>query len=97
MPESKTTDTVIASERSQKSLSRYGWAPTGRPRRPVLFVNPTSGGGKAVRAGVAERARERGIEVIVLSPGPERLAALGVLRPRAQVIRTPSAQQLRLQ
>jgi diacylglycerol kinase family enzyme len=40
-----------------------------------LFVNPTSGGGKAVRAAVPERARERGIEVIVLSPG-QNLAAL---------------------
>jgi hypothetical protein len=39
--ESKTTDTVIASVRSQKNLSRYGWAPADRPRRPVLFVNPT--------------------------------------------------------
>jgi diacylglycerol kinase family enzyme len=40
-----------------------------------LFVNPTSGGGKAVRAAVPERARERSIEVIVLSPG-QNLAAL---------------------
>jgi diacylglycerol kinase family enzyme len=40
-----------------------------------LFVNPTSGGGKAARAAVAERAQERGIEVIVLSPG-QNLAAL---------------------
>jgi hypothetical protein len=73
--ESNTSDPVIASERSQKRLPRYGWAPADRPRRPVLFVNPTSGGGKVVRAGVAERARERGIEVIVLSPG-QNLAAL---------------------
>jgi diacylglycerol kinase family enzyme len=73
--ESKTADPVIPSERSQKTLSRYGWAPGDPLRRPVLFVNPSSGGGKAVRAGVAERARERGIEVIVLSPG-ENLSAL---------------------
>jgi hypothetical protein len=65
--ESKTPDTVITSERARKKLSRHGWAPADRPRRPVLFVNPTSGGGKAMRAGVAERARERGIEVIVLN------------------------------
>ena len=37
-------------------------------RRPVLFVNPTSGGGRAVHAGVHERARERGIDVIILRP-----------------------------
>jgi diacylglycerol kinase family enzyme len=41
------------------------------PRRPVLFVNPRSGGGKATRAGLAERARERGIEVIVVRPADE--------------------------
>jgi diacylglycerol kinase family enzyme len=47
-------------------LSRYGWRPVDPPRRPVLFVNELSGGGRAGRAGVAERARERGIDVIVL-------------------------------
>jgi diacylglycerol kinase family enzyme len=38
------------------------------PRRPVLFLNPSSGGGKAARAGLAERARERGIDVVALDP-----------------------------
>jgi diacylglycerol kinase family enzyme len=33
-----------------------------------LFVNPASGRGKAARAPLAERARERGISVTVLSP-----------------------------
>jgi diacylglycerol kinase family enzyme len=33
-----------------------------------LFVNPASGGGKATRAALAERARERGISVTVLRP-----------------------------
>jgi diacylglycerol kinase family enzyme len=33
----------------------------------VLFVNPRSGGGKATRAALAEQARERGIEVVVLA------------------------------
>jgi diacylglycerol kinase family enzyme len=46
--------------------SRHGWRPVDPPRRPVLFVNPRSGGGRATRAAVAERARERGIDVIVL-------------------------------
>lgn len=54
---------------------RYGWRPAGPPRRPVLFVNPRSGGGKAADAGVAERARERQIEVVLLAPGQD-LAAL---------------------
>jgi diacylglycerol kinase family enzyme len=34
----------------------------------VLFVNPASGGGKAARAALADRARERGIGVTVLRP-----------------------------
>jgi diacylglycerol kinase family enzyme len=41
----------------------------------VLFVNPRSGGGAAARSGVVERAREQGIEAVVLSHG-QRLAAL---------------------
>src|SRR5690348_7108910 len=52
-----------------------GWRPADPPRRPVLFVNPKSGGGKAARAGVAERARQLGIEAVVLAPGQD-LAAL---------------------
>jgi diacylglycerol kinase family enzyme len=50
-------------------LSRYGWRAADPPERPVLFVNPASGGGKAARAALAERARERGIGVTVLRPG----------------------------
>jgi diacylglycerol kinase family enzyme len=41
------------------------------PQRPVLFVNPRSGGGKAARAALGERVRERGIEAVVLSPGDD--------------------------
>jgi diacylglycerol kinase family enzyme len=52
-----------------------GWEVAAPPQRPVLFVNPRSGGGKATRAALAERARERGIDVTVLRPG-EDLAAL---------------------
>jgi diacylglycerol kinase family enzyme len=33
-----------------------------------LFVNPKSGGGKATRAGLAERARELGVDAIVMRP-----------------------------
>src|SRR5580704_3195367 len=55
--------------------SASGWRPVDPPRRPVLFVNPRSGGGKAARAGLAERARERGVEAVVLDPGQD-LAAL---------------------
>ena len=44
-------------------------------QRPVLFLNPRSGGGKATRAGLAERARKLGIDVIALRPDDD-LAAL---------------------
>ncbi len=60
---------------SQRQLSRYGWRRADPPRRPVLFVNPRSGDGKAARAGLAERAREKGIEAVILAPGQD-LAAL---------------------
>jgi diacylglycerol kinase family enzyme len=46
---------------------RTGWEAADPPRTPVLFVNPRSGGGAAARARVAERARERGIEVVELA------------------------------
>jgi len=55
--------------------SASGWRPVDPPRRPVLFVNPRSDGGKAARAGLAEEARERGVEAVVLDPGHD-LAAL---------------------
>jgi diacylglycerol kinase family enzyme len=45
------------------------------PQRPVLFLNPRSGGGRAERAGLAERARERGIHVVGLR-AEQSLAAL---------------------
>ncbi len=57
------------------SSPRYGWRPADPPRRPVLFVNPRSGGGAAARASIAERARDRGIEIAILAPGQD-LAAL---------------------
>jgi diacylglycerol kinase family enzyme len=50
-------------------LSRHGWRSSDPPQRPVLYVNPKSGGGKAARTQVAERARERGIETVIFTPG----------------------------
>jgi diacylglycerol kinase family enzyme len=41
------------------------------PRRPVLFFNPKSGGGKAERFAIAREARTRGIEPIELRPGSD--------------------------
>ena len=37
----------------------------------MLFINPRSGSGKAARANLAERARDRGIDVVVLHPGDD--------------------------
>jgi diacylglycerol kinase family enzyme len=42
-----------------------------RPRRPVLFFNPRSGGGKAQRFSLAAEARAREIEPIELKPGED--------------------------
>ena len=60
---------------STRQLARYGWRSADPARRSVLFINPRSGGGKAARAGLAERARELGIEAVILAPG-QNLAAL---------------------
>lgn len=47
-------------------------APLDRPvHRPVLFVNPRSGGGRATRAGVVEACGRLAIEVRVLEPGDD--------------------------
>lgn len=51
--------------------SHGDWVRAEAPRRPVLLVNPASGGGKADRARLAERAGERGIEPVVLKPGAD--------------------------
>jgi diacylglycerol kinase family enzyme len=58
-------------------LSRPGRWSSDPPQRPVLFVNPRSGGGKAARAQVAERARERGIETVIFGPGQSLEALVG--------------------
>jgi diacylglycerol kinase family enzyme len=41
------------------------------PRRPVLFVNPWSGGGKAAKVGLAEQAAARGIRTVELQRGDD--------------------------
>ncbi|GGV22585.1 diacylglycerol/lipid kinase family protein [Streptomyces spectabilis] len=42
--------------------------PAARVQRPVLIMNPRSGGGKVGRFGLAERARELGAHVLLLDP-----------------------------
>jgi diacylglycerol kinase family enzyme len=50
---------------------RAEWERVEPPRRPVLLINPRSGDGKAARAALADRARERGVEPVVLGPGDD--------------------------
>ena len=50
---------------------RHSWRRADAPHRPVLFINPRSGGGRAGRARLAEVARERDIEPVVLEPGDD--------------------------
>jgi diacylglycerol kinase family enzyme len=45
--------------------------PVGRAARPVLLMNPRSGGGKVERFQLVSEARRRGIEPIVLQPGDD--------------------------
>jgi diacylglycerol kinase family enzyme len=56
-------------------MTRSGWHAVDPPQRPVLFINPRPRRGKATRAGLAERSRERGISVVVLR-AEDNLAAL---------------------
>jgi diacylglycerol kinase family enzyme len=54
--------------------------PVGPATRPVLLMNPKSGGGKVERFNLVAEARRRGIEPVVLSPGDDlrRLAEQAV-------------------
>jgi diacylglycerol kinase family enzyme len=45
--------------------------PAQPPRRPVLFFNPKSGGGKAERFALADEAAARGIEAVELRRGAD--------------------------
>jgi diacylglycerol kinase family enzyme len=59
--------------RSLKSSPTPGTA-VGPAARPVLLMNPKSGGGKVGRFNLVEEARRRGIEPVVLAPGDDLLA-----------------------
>ncbi len=65
---------ATAQEASERDRQR-GSQPAAPLRSPVLLINHSSGGGKAARGALAERARERGVRVVSLSPG-QSLAAL---------------------
>ena len=60
---------------------------TLRPARPVLIVNPRSGGGKAVRFDLVRQCRERGIEPILFEPGDDLTeVATAALRDGADAV-----------
>ena len=65
---------MAVSERLGRLVSRRHAIAGNRSRaarRPVLFVNPRSGGGSAKRERIAEHARERGIRAVVLDSGQD--------------------------
>ncbi|MFJ6657337.1 diacylglycerol/lipid kinase family protein [Streptomyces sp. NPDC091377] len=51
-----------APQRSRRTVA------AARPRRPVLLMNPRSGGGKVTRFGLVGRAEELGARVVLLDP-----------------------------
>ena len=60
-----------------RRLSRYSWRPADPLRRAVLFINPRPGDGKAARAKLAERARDRRIQAFTLDPGQDLATLAG--------------------
>ena len=64
-----------------------GWRPVEPARRPVLLINPRSGGGKSARASLPRRAAELGIEPILLTPEDDLSAlAAGAVDGGADVL-----------
>jgi diacylglycerol kinase family enzyme len=57
-----------------------------RPRRAVLFMNPTSGGGKVERFDLVGEARRRRIEPVVIEPGDDLRALAREAARSAEVI-----------
>jgi len=64
------TNTVLHSALTEEAR-RSTLAPVSAARRPVLVVNPRSGGGKAERFALVEECGRRGVEPVVLQPGDD--------------------------
>jgi diacylglycerol kinase family enzyme len=62
---------AIRPEIGELARARGGATPVGPAARPVLLMNPNSGGGKAERFNLAGECRRRGIEPIVLERGDD--------------------------
>lgn len=59
--------------RGARAAAHTTGGPAPTPRKPVLLMNPRSGGGKAEKFELERECRERGIEPIVLRPGDDLL------------------------
>ena len=59
-----------AGRRPRRGRRRPG-APVTGPGRAVLLLNPNSGGGRASGAGLADRARRSGVDVVPVAPGDD--------------------------
>jgi diacylglycerol kinase family enzyme len=57
--------------RSRRRVRKRRARRVGRARRGVLFLNPRSGGGKAERFALVDKAAELGIATVVLQPGDD--------------------------
>lgn len=68
------TATVLALRRyywRQMRLAGSGGGRVARFKHPYLIINPKSGNGRAVKAGIESIARERGITCMVTRPGDD--------------------------
>jgi len=59
--------------RAREAATARPVAETPQPTRAVLLINPKSGGGKAERFNLAEEARRRGVEPMMLESGDDLL------------------------
>lgn len=65
------------SDLSVLAVTENAFQPVTAARRPYLIVNPRSGGGKASRFRIAEKARALGAQVLLLDPSrPQDLATV---------------------
>jgi diacylglycerol kinase family enzyme len=78
---------LLQAHRAQEAATAGSVAQTPRPSRAVLLINPKSGGGKAERFHLADEAKRRGIEPVVLERGDDLLElAERAVRDGADVI-----------
>jgi diacylglycerol kinase family enzyme len=79
---------LLAVEAARRVFAVHAELPVApAPRRPVLFYNPKSGGGKAERFHVAREAHARGVEAVELHFGEDLVALVhGAIDDGADVV-----------